>query len=627
MFMKVFFRACVFGITVAVSSMRAAPIHTAASTGDLSSLERMIASGMPVDLPHEVSELTPWQAATMHGRKEAAELLAKAGADTKREIPPGEVTMDRILKASVKQDGPGFAVLVSRDGKILYERAFGLANLENKMPNTTETVFRIGSVTKQFVAAAVLLSEEDGKLKVSDTLKTFYPDFPRADKITLHHLLTHTSGIHSFTAMPDFMKQVGKPITQEQLVATFAKAPPDFAPGESHLYCNSGYVLLAEIERKAQGKAYYDLLKERVFAKEGMDTTGPHRPDLGLAKEAKGYTAKKGADKGWMPALDWHMSQAGGAGELYSTVGDLYRWNEALFNGRVLKAESVKKAHTPIRDWPNPPKDDSGDDYAYGWVVGEMRGLKSIWHNGSVDGFSSELRRYPDQKLTVVVLCNTRSPIGALTTSGVADIATRQFLWREMEPQPCFREQPLAQGTKLEDYVGTFDLGGLGVMRFRIERGRLQAKLADQKWGEIAPSAKDAFREHSVDADFMFQRDDKGAVSAVTLKQHGAKLSGKRYQEAKEGKAAPGLLDAFSGTYTLGMQKFVLRLSPRGSSILGKLGEQSEFAYFPVEGNANRLFCKAVRVELEFKRDGDGKVTGFILHQNGLMLAAHRMVK
>jgi CubicO group peptidase (beta-lactamase class C family) len=618
--------AWLFLCLAAASSLPAAPIHTAAAGGNLTLIERLLSDGADVNASHEVSGLTPWQMARMHGRDEAADLLAKKGADTKREFPKPEDIVDRALKSSVKPDGPGFAILVSRDGRVLYERGFGMEDIEAKKPITPDTTFRIGSVTKQFTATAVLLSEEEGKLKVTDTVEKFYPGFPRGDKMTLHQLLTHTSGLYNFTALPGFMKDVTKPMTAAQVIASFRDVFPNFEPGSSHMYCNSGYFLLGDIVEKAQGRSYVALLKERVFDKEGMKSTGAHRPDLGLAHEARGYAPKAGK-AGWKPAINWHMSQAGGAGELYSTVGDLYRWNEAIYNGRVLRPESQKKAFTPLKDYPDGPKKLEAFDgnYAYGWVVAEVRGLKSIWHNGGLDGFTSELRRFPDQNVTVVVLSNSASPIGGFSAASVAELAARQFLWREMKPQPCFSEQALAEGTKLEDYVGTFDFSGLGVMRFRVERGRLQAKLADQRWGDVGPAGKDIFREPDVDANFEFKRDEKGDVSSVTLKQRGAVLSGNRFTEPKEGEMTRAALSELTGKYQLASQTFEVKLSPRGSFLLGKLGEQPDFAYYPIAEKKDHVFCKAIRVELEFKREKAGKVQILVLHQNGMKVPFTRV--
>ncbi len=606
-----------------VSTLEAAPIHTAASAGDLDALASLLAAGVAVDLPHEVSGFTPWQMASVYGRTESAALLAKAGADVKKTFPTPEEVIDRALKNAVKPDGPGFVLLVARDGKILCERAAGLADVKGKRPLTQDTVFRIGSVTKQFVSAAILLSGEEGKLKTSDALEKFFPGFPRGEKITLHHLLTHTSGIHSYTGLPGFLCQVTKPTTPAEVIASFRDVPPDFAPGASHRYCNSGYFLLGEVVRQVQGRPYDDFLRERVFTKEGMTRTGAHRPGLNLPDEASGWS--RGDDgKGWKPALDWHMSQAGGAGELYSTAGDLFRWNEALFHGRVLKPETLKEAHTPLKARADAPKDGKGASYAYGWVVDQVRGLPTVWHNGGLDGFTSELRRFPDQNFTIVVLSNSDDPIGGFTVSTLADLVARQYLWREIKPQPSFRAQPLAAGTKLEDYPGTFDFSGLGVMRFRVEKGKLQARLAAQAWGSVTPAEKDQFVDPSVDARFIFQRDGQGKVKSVTLKQRGIELHGARFDEPTEGKATPAQVEEMAGVYKLGTADFIMRLSPRGPFLLGKLGAQPEFAYYPVEARPDRFFCKAIRVEIEFKRGPDGKVNEFILHQGGLSLAAQR---
>ena len=309
-----------------------------------------------------------------------------------------------------------------------------------KKPITPETIFRIGSITKQFTATAILLCEEDGKLGTKDTLEKFFPGFPRGEKIMLHHLLTHTSGIKSYTELPDFMSHVTEPRTPEQMIARFRDAPPDFEPGTDWSYCNSGYFLLGEIAGRAAGRPYAELLRDRVFTPSGMAHTGVHRPGLNLPDEAQGY--ERGGAR-WKPAVNWHMSQAGGAGEIYSTVGDLFRWNEAIFNGRALQPASLAKAHTPVNVEGSSVMGGMGKSYGYGWLVGEKRGLKTIGHNGGLNGFSSEIQRYPDQKVTIVALANTVTPTGVMNPDAALNIAARMFLWEQMKPQPCVRETPL----------------------------------------------------------------------------------------------------------------------------------------------------------------------------------------
>jgi len=597
-------------------------VYAAAVQGDLTKLEKLIAAKADLNEVHPASGLTAWQVSRLHGRDEASELLAGAGADTARPFPPPEETLDRILKDAAKPDAPGLALLVARDGRILFQKGYGLANIEERKPVTPETVFRIGSITKQFTATAVLLCEEDGKLKTSDTLDKFFPGFPRGANITLHHLLTHTSGIRSFTDLPEFMGRVTEPRTPEQMIAMFRDAKPVFAPGTDWQYCNSGYFLLGVIAGKAAGRPYVELLRDRIFAPAGMTRTGVHRPGLNLEHEARGYARDAG---GWTPAVDWNMSQAGGAGEIYSTVGDLFRWNEAIFNGRALKASSMKKAHTPVNVESGSALGNMGKSYGYGWVVAEKRGLKAIWHNGGLDGFSSELMRFPDQKVTIAALANTVTPAGVMAPDEASNIAARLFLWEKMKPQPCVRETPLPNDVNLGDYTGTFDFGTVGVMRFRASNGGLQGKLAAQQWGKLRPAGKDRFRNEAVDATFEFQREDKGKVSVVKLAQRGFNFTGPRFAEPKEGRLEPGKLAELAGTYDLGLGKFILQTKRAGGALAGRLGAQPPFDYFPVDGAEDRLFCRAVRVELEFKRNSEGRITDMILHQNGMNLPGKKV--
>lgn len=594
-------------------------LHVAASQGDLTTLERLIAAKVDLNAAEAASGLTAWQVSRLHGRLEATALLAKAGADTEVPFPPPAETLDRVMKADVQSGTPGIALLVARDGKIAFEKGYGLADIGGRKPVTPETIFRIGSITKQFTATAILLCEEDGRLRTEDTLDKFFPGFPRGGRITLHHLLTHTSGIRSFTDLPEFMSHVTEPRTAEQMVAMFRDAKPVFAPGTDWQYCNSGYFLLGEIAGRAAGRPYAELLRDRIFTSAGMIRTGVHRPGLNLPDEARGYARGEG---GWTPAVDWNMSQAGGAGEIYSTVGDLFRWNEAMFNGRALKAASMRKAHTPVNVGSGSTL---GKSYGYGWIVAENRGLKVLWHNGGLDGFSSELMRFPDQKVTIAALANTATPSGAMAPDGALNIAARLFLWEDMKPQPCVRETPLPDDVNLSDYTGTFDFGTIGVMRFRADDGGLQGKLAAQEWGKLRPAGRDRFSNRAVDAIFEFQREDRGGVSAVKLAQRGLNITGRRFAEPKEGKLEPGKLAELAGTYDLGLGRFLLKTKRAGGALAGRLGSQPAFDYFPIDGAEDRLFCRAVRVELEFKRNVEGRVTEMILHQNGLNLPGKKV--
>ena len=225
-----------------------------------------------------------------------------------------------------KETHPGFAVLVSREGKVLFNKAYGLADVKGKMANTPNTTFRIGSVSKQFTAAAILRLQERGELSVEDSLAKYYPEWPNGGNITLHHLLTHTSGMYSYTSHPLFAFQVSKPANIASLIPAIQKEKVNFAPGEKWAYCNSGYFLLGLIIEKVSRKSYGRFLETEFFIPLGMKNTGVHVAGKEPEGEALGYA--KGI-LGYRLSNNWDMSWAGGAGALYSTTADLHRWNEA----------------------------------------------------------------------------------------------------------------------------------------------------------------------------------------------------------------------------------------------------------------------------------------------------------
>jgi CubicO group peptidase (beta-lactamase class C family) len=347
------------------------------------------------------------------------------GRDLRAETPSEKA--DALLSGLIHTNDPGLAVLVAQDGKTLFEKGYGLADVEHHVPVIPQTTFRIGSITKQFTASAILKLQEEGKLSVNDKLSKYIPDFPRGDEVTLRQLLTHTSGIRDyFYEQRDLDSQLTNAITTETIINEMKKYPYDFDPGTKWHYSNSGYLLLGYIVEKVSGQSYGDFLRENFFQPLGMTNTGVYRAHLGLPHEALGYSLRPSAltwiiwgsgvglgKNHFKPALNWDMSWAFGCGALYSTVEDLYRWNEGVFNGRVLDAASLKAAFTPVKMMPFWERaawailsNDTDMGYGFGCVVCRRHGLREIWHNGGLDGFRSCLLRVPDEKFTVVVLAN-----------------------------------------------------------------------------------------------------------------------------------------------------------------------------------------------------------------------------
>jgi len=398
--------------------------------GDVKIVDMLIAHGADVNVTNKYG-LTALNNARLNGRKDVINLLTKYGADKNILFSANEKLVDALFNDYVKDDSIGFAILAAKDGKILYQNSYGYADIENKIPIKLNTKFRIASITKQFIAAAILKLEEQGLISTSDLLSKFIPDFPRDDEVTIYQLLTHTSGIHSFTEKPGFMSRVSSPIKPEDLIDEMKQDTFDFNPGDKFLYNNSGYFILGYIIEKVTGLNYGDFLAKNIFEPLGMKNTGVYKSELKLENEALGYSFIN--DK-ISKSINWDMSWAGGAGSLYSTIEDLYIWNEALYSGKVLNEGSLKKALTPVatKENNNPTSDDG---YGCGLFLTKFRGFHGISHSGGIEGFNSSLLRIPEQNFTVVVLINCLpTPPGTYATYLSRQIS-EIYLWDKMETQ------------------------------------------------------------------------------------------------------------------------------------------------------------------------------------------------
>ena len=301
------------------------------------------------------------------------------------------------------------AVRVSRRGVVLIDRAYGFANAEWHVPSTPQTKFRIGSISKEFTAAAILLLEEGGMLRVEDLLSKYLPDLPAAwSTITLHHLLSHSSGIPDLVAFPEYPALRTQPSPPEKTYLLLRDKPLTFAPGEKFQYSNSGYVVLALVVERLIGKPFHEFLQERILGPLGLADTGGDAPRPLLERRAAGYVplGPDGKDAvippGTPPApvalrnADFiDMSLPTGGGSLYSTTGDLARWLEGLFGGRLLGPASLAKMTAA-----NP------GNYGYGFFVGPYNGQRQFGHGGSIHGFLASLNYYPDAGVIVAVLAN-----------------------------------------------------------------------------------------------------------------------------------------------------------------------------------------------------------------------------
>jgi CubicO group peptidase (beta-lactamase class C family) len=423
-----------------------------------------------------------------------------------------------LLSGVIKTNDPGLAVLVAQDGKILFEKGCGMADMEHHVPITPQTMFRIASITKQFTTAAILKLQEEPKLSVKDKLSRFIPDFPRGDQVTLRQLLTHTSGIHNYTDEPDFLSRVTNATTTEAIIAEMKKYRYDFDPGTKWDYDNSGYILLGYIVEKVSGRSYGDFLRENFFQPLGMTSTGVYR-----TPEALGYSLET---NGFKRALYWDPSWCGGAGALSSSVEDMYRWNEGVFNGQVLDAASLKAAFTPVTESEGQVNWDAG--YGFGWFVGHYRGLREISHAGLMSGFRSYLVRLPDERFTVAILVNSSPGRSNIDPMFLARQLATIFLTDKLTPLPTINTN--VSPKSYDALTGRYKVWG-PIMTVSRHGAHLFERFPGGQDREIFPKSDTEFFVSGQDIQFTFVKDSSGKAVKLIFHNYGMDLDALRVKD------------------------------------------------------------------------------------------------
>lgn len=309
-----------------------------------------------------------------------------------------------ILKVFKDENGPGGAFLVAKNGKPIYEKAFGKANIELNVDLATKSVFQLGSITKQFTAIAILILEEQGKLDTKQAVSRYIPDYPSGDSITLHHLLTHTSGIRDFTKMKNLGDIAQKEMTPGMMIDFFKNEAVDFKPGEKFEYNNSGYVLLGYIIEIVSGETYENFIRKYIFEKARMNNSQYANERKIINNRAYGYQKK---ESGYVNKTVINFSVPFSSGALMSTLGDMLKWQNALNRHLLLRSENSQKAF-------NKYKLNNGEEftYGYGWHIKDVNGTPSREHGGSIFGFKTMGVYIPSEDIYVIGLtnCDCNSP-------------------------------------------------------------------------------------------------------------------------------------------------------------------------------------------------------------------------
>ena len=535
-------------------------------------------------------------------------------SSTSATTPEVIAKIDQILSNAYPANTPGAAVLVSKDGKVVFRKGYGLADVEKKVPIQPDMIFRLGSITKQFTAVGILKLVDQGKIALDDEITKFLPDYPtQGKKITIEHLLTHTSGIKSYTGMASFGSIMRKDVTPIELVDIFKNEPMDFEPGTQWRYNNSGYVLLGVIIEKVSGKSYAQFLQETIFKPLGMKHTFYGTEEASIPNRALGHT---GDGKEFSYSAPMSMTLPYAAGALESNVDDLAIWNHAMASGKLLKPATWKRAFTPYTLSTGKPT-----TYGYGLEFEQLQGEEVIEHGGGINGFITMGYWLPKQKVFVAILTNQDS--AEVQPSFVARKVAATMIGKGFKEYTAVT----LDAKKLDEFVGVYLIEDKTTRTITRQGNQLYAQRTGGQKMEIFPASDNEFFYKSSFTVLKFVRDEAGKiVKMIKTDEKGEESAIKTDQPAPKerevAKVDPAIYDAYVGEYEL-VPGFMLTVTRDGDKLLTQATGQQRLEIFPE--SETEFFLKVVDAQLTFVKDADGKVNQVILHQGGRNMPAKRI--
>ena len=546
---------------------------------------------------------------------ESAAPAATAAAPAKEDL---RKLADQVLAESYAADGPGAAVVVMQGGKIVYQGGRGMADIAGGKAITPDTVFRLGSITKQFAAAVIVGLAQEGKLSLDDPLSKFLPDYPQPGaSATVRQLLQHTSGIQSYTDMPGVMNPVSTaiPRSTETLIAVFKDAPAVSKPGEVWNYNNSGYVLIGAIIEKVTGKAWHEALEERITRPLGLASIRD-----GVAGEAaspamaQGYSGEATAAAAKSQYI--HMSAPGAAGSLIGTVGDLAKWAQALHHGKVVDA-----AHYKLMITPTTLPDGSTVPYGFGLGLDALRAKPAIGHSGGIFGFATDSIYVPEADLFVAIFTNSDNP-----QTGPGLVMRRIAAAAIGDPYPAFtRTAP--DMAALEPFFGVYPVTGGGERRFYAKDGKLFAQRSGSRAFEVFAGGDNRFFYGPSTLSWFALRRDADGTPVMDFAPNGetplqtAKRSGPIPPEAAAVAVPREVLERYAGNYALGPLTLTIAFTADGTGLTGQLTGQPPIPLIPT--GEGEFKADGVEARLIFERS-EGKASAVTLDQGGMQQRAPR---
>ena len=535
------------------------------------------------------------------------------------------------------------SVLVANQGQVILKKGYGMANMEWDMPNAPNTKHRLGSITKQFTAMLILQLAQDGKLDLQAPITTYLPDYPKrtGNIITIHHLLTHTSGIPNYTSFPGFMESESRnPYTPEAFIEKFQDKDLDFKPGERFSYSNSGYFLLGVIAETLTGKSYEFLLNENIFKPLDMRATGFDNHSDILKNRATGYEKEIGSYKN-AKYLDMSIPYA--AGSMYSTAEDLYLWDQALYTNKLLSKKYMELYFKPqISAWQN-------SHYAYGWGVGYSKigtskdSIYAIQHGGGVNGFNTNILRTPSDKSLIVLLNNTGgAPLSNITNAILGIINNKAYSMPKKSVADAVLAVIETEGidagithyNEIKDSeLYNLEESDLNAMGYKLMRsGNIEASV---KVFELVvntfPKSSNAYDSYA-EALMTSGKNDlaiinyKKSVALNPANQNGIDFLKKLGEDVsdlvKDVEVPEAILETYIGNYQL-MPGFILSVTREGGQLKTQATGQPMFDVFPKSKNV--FYLKVVTAQLTFNKGDSGNIESVTLLQGGREIIGKRI--
>lgn len=386
-------------------------------------------------------------------------------------------------------------ILVSKKGQIILEKGYGFQDIKNNISNAPNTIYQVGSTTKQFTAAVILKLAEQNKLALDDKVSKYFPEFKINQNITIKHLLTHTSGIFEIFRDPLFIKENKQlPMSKEKMLSFYIDKPLYFEPGTQYSYCNSGYQLLGLIIERITGKPYESNVRELILKPLKMNHSGFNFSELNSAQKAIGYT-KYSKDK-YVESIPWDSTATYSAGALYSTANDLYLWHKGLLNNKVLKKSTLKEAYTPFLE-----------GYGLGCFIDTLYQKKVISHGGNIEGFTSYFGRIEEDDVSIILLNNIYNrEIESIGTSILAILYDKPYR---------FFEEAKISNDALEKYVGDYEINtDFHIKIVRIDN-QLFAQIKNEPKFEIFADKENSFFVKEEDIRVKFKVDNGNVVGII----------------------------------------------------------------------------------------------------------------